>query len=223
MWQQIVLNLLSNAFKFTFEGGISVEIETARSGGHVEVTVRDTGTGIRTARSCRASSTVFIASRGRAAGPSRAAASAWPWCRNWCGRTAAASKCRARSALGSAFTVSLPFGKGHLPQDRVFEARIRCTPEATRGRAFVDEALGWLSDTRRNCRECAPSPRARANRGRRAATSATGQRVLLADDNPDMRAYLRRLLEESGLSVEAVERRYRRARSGPSAAPGPRS
>ena len=44
MWEKIVLNLLSNAFKFTFQGSIGVAV--AATDTHVELRVRDTGIGI---------------------------------------------------------------------------------------------------------------------------------------------------------------------------------
>ena len=44
MWAKIVLNLVSNALKFTFTGGIDVRV--AATDGHAELTVTDTGTGI---------------------------------------------------------------------------------------------------------------------------------------------------------------------------------
>ena len=45
MWEKVVLNLLSNAFKFTFDG--EIEVVAAASGDAAEMTVRDTGTGFR--------------------------------------------------------------------------------------------------------------------------------------------------------------------------------
>ncbi|WP_245005031.1 sensor histidine kinase [Paraburkholderia sacchari] len=44
MWEQIVSNLLANAFKFTFKGSIAVRVKALRL--HAELEVSDTGIGI---------------------------------------------------------------------------------------------------------------------------------------------------------------------------------
>ena len=52
MWEKVVLRtFLSNAFKFTFDGQISVETRTSDDGQFAELIVRDTGVGIPEAES----------------------------------------------------------------------------------------------------------------------------------------------------------------------------
>jgi signal transduction histidine kinase len=58
MWEKIVLNLLSNAFKHTFEGGITVTLHWCVD--HVELAVADTALA-SPQRSCRACSNAFTA------------------------------------------------------------------------------------------------------------------------------------------------------------------
>jgi PAS domain S-box-containing protein len=177
MWEKIVLNLLSNALKFTFEGEIGIALH--RHGERAALTVRDTGTGIPADQIPRLFDRFHRVPGARARtheGTGIGLALVQELVRLHGGTVTVESVVD----RGTAFTVTLPFGASHLPQDHVAASSGPGSVTVTAGAApFVREALRW-----------SPPAAERALRGRGEA------RILLADDNADMRDYVTRLLED---------------------------
>ena len=179
MWEKIVLNLISNAFKFTFEGGITVKLRS--TGTHFELTVRDTGTGIPDAELPKLFERFHrvAGARGRThEGSGIGLALVQEFARLHGGEVEAESV----YGEGSAFRVLIPRGAAHLPLAQLGPAGPRKTP-AIVAQPFVEEALRWLAapaDDR-------PGPETDGE-------TADRPRILLVDDNADMRDYVGRLL-----------------------------
>ena len=105
-------------------------------------------------------------------------------------------------ARGSTFTVEIPRGSAHLPAERV-QARRVLASTALGADAYVQEALRWLPSTEPEGFPIATDlPTVWATEGLENGTSAQ-PRIILADDNADMRAYLTNLLAPL-YAVEAV-------------------
>jgi signal transduction histidine kinase len=198
MWEKVVLNLLSNAFKFTFEGEISVALRAR--GERVELAVRDTGTGIAQEELPRIFERFHRVkgAQGRSyEGSGIGLALVQELVRLHGGEV------RVQSALGdgTTFTVSLPFGNAHLPRERL-EAAASLASTSTGAAAYVQEASGWLGHVPEpESLPAAPHPQPVMSRG---SSMAPRGHILVADDNADMREYVRRLLE-GPYTVEAVE------------------
>jgi signal transduction histidine kinase len=183
MWEKIVLNLLSNAFKFTFDGGIRVALREA--GGRIELEVADTGVGIPAAALPRLFER-FHRIEGTRARTQEGSGIGLALVHDLVELHGGTISVSTREGQGTSFLVSLPTGSAHLPAERV-GAPATLSATASRAESFVSEALRWLpADTRE---------------GVEAPTG--GPRVLVADDNADMRDYLGRILRQQ-FTVEVV-------------------
>jgi len=191
MWEKIILNLLSNALKFTFDGVIRVDLR--RRDGAVELAVQDTGAGIPADELPRVFER-FHRVEGQKSrtheGTGIGLALTHELVRLHGGTIAVDS----RIDEGTRFVVTIPTGRAHLPPDRVDTTA--APPPATSGSApFVDEAAQWLPDERAAETPGLDLPPAGA--GERPAR----ERILIADDNADMRDYLSQVLRDWTLTT----------------------
>ena len=183
MWERIVLNLVSNAFTFTLAGSISVALHDTTGG--VELVVRDTGVGIAADELPRIFERFYRAEgqRGRThEGIGIGLALVEELVRLHGGTIHVGSL----PGQGTEFRVTIPAGMDHLPLDRIR------TPASTSSQAgaYVEEAGHWVPG------EAVAQPDAVMLQGR--------PRIVLADDNADMRAYVARILEQADYAVEAA-------------------
>jgi PAS domain S-box-containing protein len=190
MWEKIVLNLVSNAFKYTLAGQVIVSLRTSSDGDHVELSVGDTGVGIP-----QDQLPLLFDRFHRIPGQDGRSQEG-----TGIGLALVQELVRLHGGVigvesgpgGSTFRVSLPRGAAHLPQDRVRAAPV--APSAGGGTGvFAAEAMRWLEGNPSFLLDIdgeAPAPITRP------ACETGRPLVLLADDNADMRDYVRRLLSE---------------------------
>lgn len=190
MWEKIVLNLLSNAFKYTLQGKISVSI--GQENDHIRLDVADTGMGIPEdqlekifERFHRVENTQGRSGEGTGIGLSMVK----ELVHLHHGRIGVQSA----PGKGSVFTVTIPAGKAHLANERVDEAASASVSQSAN--AFVHEALKWIPEKQTD---------SAAGATRQPADPAKPT-VLLADDNADMRDYVCRLLEDDFTVIAASD------------------
>jgi GAF domain-containing protein/AmiR/NasT family two-component response regulator len=197
MYEKVVLNLLSNAFKFTLEGEIEVTLRDA--GETAELLVRDTGTGIAEEQLPHIFER-FHRVEGARARTHEGTGIGLALVRELVGLHGGTVDVRSEAGRGSTFQVTIPKGKDHLPPERTGGPRPLASTALAAGH-YLEEALRWLPDgvpvptTPRP----APAPAAR----QAASDEGPRPRIVWADDNADMREYVVRLLAPH-YDVEAV-------------------
>ena len=179
MWEKIVLNLLSNAFKYTLEGGIELSLTTQNN--HVVLTVKDTGVGIPEnelpkmfRRFHRVQNVTGRTYEGTGIGLSLV--------KELVNLHGGEIRVSSKMGKGTAFTVSIPTGKTHLPKESVVEKEVDFT--ASLSDAFLEEAASLIEQPFSN------------NGNGEHGVAKNSPTVLIVDDNADMRTYIKSLLQK---------------------------
>lgn len=215
MWETVVCNLLSNAFKFTLSGQVTVSLRTEDSAIGPEAAPPTTPVGEQAADSPRPSAVLSVRDTGVGI-----PAQELPYVferfhrvEGSGGRThegtgiglALASELvrlhggsmevESEPGCGTIFRLRIPLGSAHLPADRLScDAAPPSNPPLSE--TFIEEAFTWLPED-----ELAATP---ADQAAPAAAGASDRpHVLVAEDNADMRDYVRRLLQ-ADYRVETV-------------------
>ncbi|WP_341835329.1 ATP-binding protein [Chitinophaga pollutisoli] len=195
LWEKIVLNLVSNAVKYSHRGSIVLDIRSEN--GQVLVSVSDNGIGIAEdqqekifERFHRIENTGGRSMEGTGIGLAMV--------KELVKLHHGSIRVESRPGEGSVFTIALPAGSAHLSADRIVASET--APAVTQNAAaFVAEAMKWLPGTEapvsseHDILPEMPSPR------------DARHRVLLADDNADMREYLTRLLSRQFVVETAID------------------
>ncbi|MBA3662707.1 MAG: response regulator [Bacteroidetes bacterium] len=176
MWEKIVLNLLSNAMKFTFEGGVKVLLKEFPN--EVELIVEDSGIGIskkelpkifnRFHRVEGAKSRTFE-------GSGIGLAIVQDMVKIHSGKI----KVESTEGKGTSFRITIPKGHAHLPPDKIKTKAVTITTHS-KTHGFIEEASRWIPDITNDTDH-----------------SRTNSTILVVDDNADMREYLTRVLDKN--------------------------
>jgi signal transduction histidine kinase len=188
MWEKVVTNLVSNAFKFTPRGEIAVRI--GERGDRIVMEVADTGVGIAEPelprvfeRFHRVASTWARTHEGTGIGLSLV--------RELVDLHGGRVTVKSEPEKGTTFTVEIPKGYAHLPADAV--SRTPADPRISRDAiAHVAEA-GRLAEDAAASSSGAPPPAS--------ASGSPRPLALVVDDNSDLRSYVAELL---GLAYEVA-------------------
>jgi len=184
MWEKIVLNLLSNAFKFTHHGSITVSTRAEK--GKAVLRVQDTGIGIPKEelpklfeRFYRVENSQGRSYEGTGIGLSLV--------QELVKLQRGSIEVESKAGEGTTFSVYMPLGVKGLSSTQNTPEQIETDQLPQHAKTYMAEAMRWGSDNKKD-------------RFSDANRSAKGH-VLVADDNADMREYIKRLLEDSGYSV----------------------
>ena len=190
MWEKIILNLVSNAFKYTFKGSITVTLR--QRGIMVEVAVTDTGVGIP-AEELPHMFERFHRVKGTAGRTYEGTGIGLSLVQELVKLHSGTVSVKSTVGVGSTFTVALPLGITHLPKERIATTRT-LTSTALNTQSYVDEMFRLLPETEEVAAYVNDMFIANDQQPLIEEKQRQRAKILFADDNADMREYVSRLL-----------------------------
>ena len=178
LWERVVLNLISNAFKATLSGRIEVQLRGEH--GVLLLTVTDTGPGIAPRERQRIFER-FHRIRDSQSRSHEGAGIGLALVKEIVELHGGRVTVESTLGRGSRFSVRIPLGREHLPAEHVRDQPTQTTPASVD--LFAQEAARWLHAV-------GDEPPAASSTSPEIAAA----KVLIVDDNPDLRRYLMRLL-----------------------------
>lgn len=192
MWEKIVLNLISNAFKYTTQGSITVALGLGDR--DIEFSVSDTGAGISEDELEKIFERFHRVQnvRGRTQeGTGIGLAMVRELVKLHKGSVAVTSK----PGKGSRFTVRLPRGRAHIDPKELAIEPVSHPRHADLANTFLNEAEMLTTKG---------GQRGTRKKAKRTTSGNLPPKVLVTDDNHDMRGYIVRLLEQEYDVIEAT-------------------
>jgi signal transduction histidine kinase len=204
-WERIVLSLLSNALKFTFEGEIVVTL--GMQGRQAVLAVHDTGVGIPAGEIPR----VFEPFHRVPGAPARShdgSGIGLTLVRELARLHGGTASATSVPGAGSTFSVAIPRGSAHLPASQIGlpADRARVSAAASYVDVYAEEVGRWpAAAPDPGAVVVAPPPAAALAPPADPARAAAGRaaRLLVVDASADLRAYVARLLAGRG-TVQTV-------------------
>jgi signal transduction histidine kinase len=196
MWEKIVPNLISNAFKFTLSGEIAVRLREEPD--DVVLEVADTGSGIPEAELPHIFER-FHRVAGASGRTHEGTGIGLALVRELVELHGGRVDVESEVGRGSTFRVTIPKGFSHLPANAI--SHTPADPRIVRDAvAHAAEAAGWLAP-----HEPIGDLPDRGSAGSEQPEAVPRARVLVVDDNPDLRAYVANLLKPTYAVVTAVD------------------
>jgi signal transduction histidine kinase/ligand-binding sensor domain-containing protein/AraC-like DNA-binding protein len=182
--ERIIINILSNAFKFTPEGG-TVSLKLKKDGNEIKIIISDSGIGIPAGKISKIFDRFYQADASHTR-KQEGTGIGLALTKELIGLCKGRIEVESEEGKGSTFTITLPSGKDHLKPEEIFEAGIESDCDAFTINSFDDDLktdridISLLQEDSRHL-------------------------VLIVEDNTDVRKYIKDNLVNEFRIIEAAD------------------